>query len=136
MKALVKTILIILLMFVQLTSKAQNGEGISEQKKFSFKIGFGYYRPVISEDNVFFSNAIYDPDIGFGFSYLSALDYSISQDLSIGIGFNGNFSQAEFIREAVVDGQRINGYLDEGAVENIHILLNLTYAPPGDGIKP
>lgn len=123
----------------QLNSIAQvqtSTQGLDEQKRFSFKLGAGYFRPVISEDGVAFSNAAYDPDIGMGFSYLASLDYAISNKFSVGIGFNGNYAQSDFIRDAVVNNQTIEGYLNEGGVENYHILLNLTFAPVGTGLKP
>lgn len=135
-----KSYLIIAFLFLlHLNVIAQDREApqdLTQQKRFDFKLGFGYFRPVIGDDGVAFSNAIYDPSIGIGFSYFGALDYALSNEFHIGVGFNGNYARSEFIREAVVNGQTINGYLDAGGVENYFLLVNFTYAPQGGGLKP
>jgi hypothetical protein len=118
-----------------------------KEKKFSFKIGAGLYQPILNDsgitfisgtnsDGVTFSGATYDPEIKTGFSFLTSVDYALSDKFYIGLGFNGAFAKAKFIRDATVNNQTINGYLEEGAVENVHILLNFTYSPKGEGIKP
>ena len=149
---LLKTSLVIagLLFFNHSTIFAQKkdlSKTSSKEKKFSFKIGAGLYRPILNDsgvtftsgtnnEGVSFSGASYDPEIKTGFSFLTSVDYALSDKFYIGLGFNGAFANANFIRDATVNNQAINGYLEEGAVENILILLNFSYVPKGEGIKP
>ncbi len=119
----------------------------NSQKKFSLKIGAGLYQPNINEngvvftngsnsDGVSFSGATYSPEIKQGINLLTSLDYALSDKFYVGLGFNSAFAKANFIRDARVNNQTIDGYLQNGALANMHMLLNFTYAPKGEGIKP
>lgn len=152
MKTLKTTTLITLfLVFCHTNSLAQDNISLSKttkkEKKFSFKIGAGLYQPIINDsgvtftggtnsDGVSFSGATYDPETKIGFSILTGFDYAISEAFYIGLGFNGAFAKANFIKDATINNQLNKGYLEEGGVENVHILLNATYSPKGDGVKP
>ncbi len=108
----------------------------SNDKKISLKLGVGYFHALLSDEGVSYTNATYDPNIGAGVSYFLGVDYNITESIAIGIGYNGTYGKADFIRNAVVDSQPINGFLEAGAVTNTHILLNLSYSPAGSGIQP
>jgi hypothetical protein len=139
------------LLFISTSILAQENLEISnstkKEKKFSFKIGAGLFQPILSDsgviftsgtnsDGVSFSGATYDPQVTTGFNFSTSVDYALSDKFYVGLGFNGAFANAEFITDATVNDQMINGYLEKGAVENVHMLLNFTYAPKGEGIKP
>ncbi|WP_192820563.1 hypothetical protein [Rufibacter sp. LB8] len=111
-------------------------EQFGQHKKYSISAGFGYYLPLLSEKNVGYQNAEYSPEIGLGISYFISLDYALTQDLFVGVGFNGSYATARFIKNANLNGEQINGYLKAGALENSNFLLNLTYAPSGNGWQP
>ena len=151
MKILKISTFTICLLFSVSNILAQENTDISnstkKEKKFSFKIGAGLYQPIINDsgvtftggtnsDGVSFSGATFKPKVKTGFSFLTSVDYALSDNFNIGLGFNGAFAKAEFIKDATINGQVVNGYLEKGAVTNMHILLNFTYAPKGEGLKP
>lgn len=140
MKTSFKTFICAFVLFIfhsALQAQNTNGaENFRNDKKMSIKIGGGLFQPFLSETGVGYANASYDPNTGPGFSYFASFDYAITKNISIGVGYNGSFAGAEFIRNAVVDGQTINGYLEAGAVTNTHLLLNVTYTVSGEGIRP
>lgn len=120
---------------------------LAQEKKFSLKIGAGLYQPILSEDGVLFTNGInsdgvsfsganYDPETKLGLSLFTSIDYAVSDKFYVGLGFNGAFAGAEFIKDATVNNQTIDDYLENGALANMHFLVNLTYSPKGEGIKP
>jgi hypothetical protein len=51
------------------------------------------------------------------------------KDLYFRIGFNGTYSKANFRENATVNDKQVNGYLEEGALENSSFMLNVTYSP-------
>jgi hypothetical protein len=129
----------LLLCMIQTKTMAQDqavAQASIEEKKFSLDIGFGYYRPVLSDEGVAYPNGTYDPEIGIGLSYFTSFNYALSEKFAVGVGFNGNVASANFIRDAEVNNETIDGYLEGGMVTNTNILVNLTYAPSGSGIKP
>jgi len=118
-----------------------------KEKKFSLKIGAGLYQPFINEDGIIFTDGInsdgvtfsganYNPKINIGVSLITSVDYALSDNFYVGLGFNGAFVRAKFIRDAIVNNQTIDGYLKKGALENTTLLINFTYTPKGEGIKP
>jgi hypothetical protein len=113
-----------------------SAQDATQENNYSLAFGLGYFAPILSEEGITFSNATYNPQVGAGFSYFASFDYKLSEKFALGMGFNGNYAGAEFIQNAIVDDQQVNGYLEAGAVANTHILLNLTYARPGEGIQP
>ncbi|MEM6517671.1 MAG: hypothetical protein AAF688_15930 [Bacteroidota bacterium] len=119
--------------FIQLTAEAQRRNA---DKNFSLAFGAGYFQGFVSDDGVAYDNAIYDPNVGPGVSYFISFDYHLSESFAIGLGYNGNYAGAEFVRNATVGEETINGFLVAGAVTNSHILLNATYQIPGEGIQP
>src|SRR5690606_32258123 len=48
----------------------------------------------------------------------------------------GNYGKARFIKNAVINGEQINGYLEAGALANSNVLLNVTYWPGKAGLQP
>ena len=100
-------------------------------ENFSVSLGAGYFQAFVNPEGVVYSNAVYDPNVGPGVSYFVSFDYHISETFAIGLGYNGNFAGGEFVRNATVNNETINGFLEAGAVTNTHILLNATYTPQG-----
>jgi hypothetical protein len=139
-KTIGTTFFFILLSFmIQGKTMAQdqaNAQASMEEEKYSLIIGVGYFRPIMSYEGVAYPNATFDPEIGFGFSFFTSLDYALSEKFAVGVGFNGSIASANFIKDATVNNETIDGYLDGGGVSNTCILVNLTYAPPGSGIQP
>ncbi|MGV3588257.1 MAG: hypothetical protein ACO1OF_14725 [Adhaeribacter sp.] len=109
---------------------------VERNKKYSVSAGLGYYLPVLAEENVSYAQAEYSPEFGLGFSYFVSLDYALTPDLYTGVGFNGSYGKARFIKNASINGEQINGYLKAGALENTNLLLNITYAPARNGLQP
>jgi hypothetical protein len=105
-------------------------------QKYSLSFGAGLFTPFLDHEGVNYANAEFDPQTSSGISYFGSFDYAISEKLAIGVGFNGNYGTAEFIRNANVNGTQIDGYLEAGAIANSHFLLNLTYTGDGEGIQP
>lgn len=140
MKPIHKTVVCLLVTSFFITSFWAQGPSTdlrgNDDKKISLKFGVGYFQAFLSDEGVSYDNATYDPNVGAGVSYFLGFDYNITEDIAIGIGYNGTYGKADFIRNAVVDSQTINGYLEAGAVTNTHILLNVSYTPVGSGIKP
>ncbi|MEM9022266.1 MAG: hypothetical protein AAGB22_00895 [Bacteroidota bacterium] len=135
----IATFLALLFYLSPLTTWAQgedNSAASSKQKKFSFQLGIGYFRPILSDDGVAYPNGTYDPNIGLGFSYFGGFNYAFLPDFTVGVAYDGNYASAEFIEGANIDGQTVDGYLEAGAVTNSMILVNASYVPQGDGIKP
>ncbi len=124
--------------FLSLIASSANAQvnPSTQVKRYSVNVGLGYFSPHLSDDGVSFPDAEYNPKIGVGFSYFISFDYALTNDLYMGVGFNGNYGKAKFIRNAVVNGERVNGYLEAGALENSHVMLNFTYAPEKQGIRP
>jgi hypothetical protein len=107
-----------------------------DQHSYSLAFGAGLFGPNLSHSNITYDNAEFSPNIGPGISYFASFDYSVSEDFMVGIGFNGALAKADFIKDALVNDEQLIGYLDAGAIANTHFLLNLTYSPTGEGIKP
>jgi len=105
-------------------------------KKIELSFGAGYFATQLDHEGVIRSDATFAPEVGPGFSYFASVDYRLNEKFAIGLGFNGNYAQGEFIQNAIIDNQIVNGYLKAGAIANSHLLVNLTYAPQGDGFRP
>jgi len=100
-------------------------ESTSAKDKLSATIAVGYFTPFLTDEGIAFDNAVYDPQVGFGFSYSLSADYIFNEKFTLGAAFNGNHASGEFIRDATINGETVNGFLEAGAVPNTHILLNL-----------
>lgn len=105
-------------------------------QKYSLNIGAGLFTPFLDHEGVDYSNAKFDPQVSVGVAYFGSFDYVLNEKLAIGVGFNGNYSSAEFIKNATVNDSQINGYLEAGAVANSHFTINLTYSGAGSGLQP
>lgn len=105
-------------------------------KKFSASLGVGYFNAILSEEGVSYSNATYAPEIGAGFSYFLSFDYHLTNNVHIGLGYNGSYAASRFIKDAMIDNSTVDGYLGAGAIANSKILLNLTYASRNEGVSP
>ncbi len=136
MKKIVLTSICAIFLTVSVTQSFAQENDLNEEKKYSLALGLGYFNPILSEKGIAFSNATYDPQLGAGASFSASFDYALSEKFAVGVGFNGSYASAEFIRDAVVNDSQVDGYLEAGALENIYILANLTYSKPGDGIQP
>lgn len=108
----------------------------NSDKKFSASLGVGYFNAFLTEEGVGYSNATYAPEIGAGISYFFSFDYHLSNNLHIGVGYNGSYAASEFIKDAMIDNTTVDGYLEAGAIANSQFLLNLTYASISGGIRP
>ncbi len=111
-------------------------ESTSAKDKLSATIAVGYFTPFLTDEGIAFDNAVYDPQVGFGFSYSLSADYIFNEKFTLGAAFNGNHASGEFIRDATINGETVNGFLEAGAVPNTHILLNLGYIMPGENFQP
>jgi len=134
MKTQVKILAIAVCLFsFHLSANAQS----RLDKNFSVSLGAGYFQAFVNAEGVTYSNAVYDPNVGPGVSYFVSFDYHLSETFAIGVGYNGNFASGEFVRNATVSNETINGFLEAGAVTNTQILLNATYTPQGrSAIQP
>lgn len=108
----------------------------TKNKKYSITLGLGYYIPVLSDKNISFPNAQYNPEINSGISYFISLDYALTKDFYVGVGYNSSYAKAKFIENAIVNNQQVDGYLEAGALENSSFLFNITYSPNKKGFKP
>ena len=152
MKAMkLKSILIIFLALLSVAAQAQTKTGdainfssknpaqaepVAPGKKYSVSAGFGYYSPQISAEGVSYPDAEFSPETGVGISGFASFDYALTTDLYVGIGYNGSYGKAKFIKNATIYGQQISGYLEAGALENSHFVLNVTYFPAKGGLQP
>lgn len=126
---------IVLLVFQASQVTAQSTSN-SQDKKYSLTIGTGYFGASVRTTSIAYENADYNQNISPGFTYFASLDYKLSEQFAIGLGYNGNYASAKFIENAVINGQQVNGFLKAGAVANSHVLVNLSYASVREGIQP
>jgi len=108
----------------------------TENKKYSLAVGLGYFTPVLSAEGVSYPNGEYLPEYDLGVSFTLSFDYAVAKDFYIGVGYNGNYGKARFMKNVNINGEQITGYLEAGALENSSFLLNFTYFPTKKGIQP
>lgn len=125
----IKTILLGILSLLAFASHAQDN-------RYSIAVGLGYYAPLLSAENISYPDAEYKQEIGAGISYFISADYALTRDWYVGLGFNGGYATAKFIKDPLINGEQIEGHLEAGALENMHFLLNVTYFPDEDGLQP
>ena len=135
MKTINHTLLTLILCLCTFSMMGQSNSN-KEEKSYLLTIGAGYFGAILNESSIAYENAQYQQNVNPGFSYYASVDYIVSEHFSLGLGYNGEYASAEFIENAVVNGEQVNGFLEAGAVANGHVVLNMTYTFSGVEFQP